>query len=208
MSITKALAVFALLGSSLALPDKARHHHARASSCTPVAGGSSSIDDVPAITSAIASCGKGGTIVIPSGTTYNLKSTLDFAGCVDCDFQLEGTLKFSSSTSTWKGQTAMINIKNIDGLRFRSVTGSGVIDGNGQDAYAFLSFFFLFNSHPSPLISHVDGTFSQQTAPTPAQPSSTSPAAPTSRSQTSAKKTHPTSSTPSRETPRRRNSSI
>ena len=142
MSITKALAVFALLGSSLALPDKVRHHHARASSCTPAAGGSTSIDDVPAITSAIASCGKGGTIVIPAGVTYYLKSPLDFAGCVGCDFQLEGTLKFSTSTDIWKGQTAMINIKNIDGLRLRSVTGSGVIDGNGQNAYVFLVFPF------------------------------------------------------------------
>ncbi|KAI2697522.1 CAZyme family GH28 [Penicillium roqueforti] len=154
MSITKALAVFALLGSSLALPDKARHHHARASSCTPVAGGSSSIDDVPAITSAIASCGKGGTIVIPSGTTYNLKSTLDFAGCVDCDFQLEGTLKFSSSTSTWKGQTAMINIKNIDGLRFRSITGSGVIDGNGQDAW---DLFATDSTYARPTLLYITG---------------------------------------------------
>lgn len=140
MLITNVLPVFALLGSSLAL-DRTRHQHpARASACTPVAGGSGSIDDVPAIKSAITKCGKGGTIVIPAGKTYNLNSPLDFAGCVGCDFQLEGTLKFSSSTNVWKGQTAMINIKNIDGLKIRSLTGKGVIDGNGQNAYAFLSF--------------------------------------------------------------------
>ncbi|KAJ6177872.1 hypothetical protein N7519_008333 [Penicillium mononematosum] len=154
MSITKALAVFALLGSSLALPDRTRHNHARASPCTPAAGGSASIDDVPAITSAIASCGKGGTIVIPAGKTYYLNSPLDFAGCVGCDFQVEGLLKFSSSTDTWKGQTAMINIKNIDGLKIRSLTGSGVIDGNGQDAW---DLFAKDSSYERPTLLYITG---------------------------------------------------
>ncbi|KAJ5471222.1 hypothetical protein N7530_008579 [Penicillium desertorum] len=154
MSITKALAVFALFGSSLALPDRTRHNHARASSCTPAAGGSASIDDVPAITSAIASCGKGGTIVIPAGKTYYLNSPLDFAGCVGCDFQVEGLLKFSSSTDTWEGQTAMINIKNIDGLKIRSLTGNGVIDGNGQNAW---DLFAKDSSYERPTLLYITG---------------------------------------------------
>lgn len=29
----------------------------------------------------------------------------------------------------------MINVKNINGLKIRSLTGKGVIDGNGQNAY-------------------------------------------------------------------------
>jgi galacturan 1,4-alpha-galacturonidase len=29
----------------------------------------------------------------------------------------------------------MINVNNISGLKIRSLTGNGVIDGNGQDAY-------------------------------------------------------------------------
>jgi hypothetical protein len=36
--------------------------------------------------------GNGGTIVIPTGTIYYLNSVLDFAGCVGCDFQVEGLL--------------------------------------------------------------------------------------------------------------------
>jgi galacturan 1,4-alpha-galacturonidase len=103
--------------------------------CTPTAGGSSSTDDVPAIQEAIASCGDGGTIVIPADTTYYLNSVLDFKGCSNCDFQLEGLLKFSSSTDYWEGKTAMISVSSIDGLKIRSLTGSGVIDGNGQKAY-------------------------------------------------------------------------
>jgi hypothetical protein len=132
--MTTKLLILAALPLALALPDPSPILNARASTCTPVAGGSSSIDDVPAITSAIASCSSG-TIVIPSGTTYYLNSVLDFAGCSGCDFQVEGLLKFASSTSYWNGRTAMINVKNINGLKIRSLTGKGVIDGNGQDAY-------------------------------------------------------------------------
>lgn len=132
-STMRALSFLSVLGFTFALPAD-QTIETRASTCTPTAGGSSSIDDVPAITSAIASCGSGGTIVIPAGTTYYLNSVLDFAGCSGCDFQVEGLLKFASDTDYWEGRTAMINIKDIDGIKIRSVTGSGVIDGNGQDA--------------------------------------------------------------------------
>ncbi|KAJ5521149.1 hypothetical protein N7527_005264 [Penicillium freii] len=151
MSITKALAVFALLGSSLARPDARHQHHVRAAACTPVAGGS---DDTPAIAEAITKCGKGGTIIIPAGKTYNLNSPLDFAGCAGCDFQLEGTLKFSSSTNVWKGQTAMINIKNIDGLKIRSLSGKGVIDGNGQASW---DLFAKDSSYRRPTLLYITG---------------------------------------------------
>jgi polygalacturonase len=132
-SLSKALTALALLTQTLAL-NPTKPLNARASTCTPKAWGTPSVDDVPAITSAIASCGNGGTIVIPAGSTYYLNSVLDFAGCTGCDFQVEGLLKFSSSTSYWEGRTAMINVKNINGLKIRSLTGSGVIDGNGQNA--------------------------------------------------------------------------
>ncbi|KAJ5173717.1 Glycoside hydrolase family 28 [Penicillium coprophilum] len=154
MSIARSLAAFALLTSTFALPDSTRALNTRASACTPAAGGSASIDDVPAITSAIASCGKGGTIVIPAGKTYYLNSVLDFAGCVGCDFQVEGLLKFSSSTDFWEGKTAMINIKNIDGLKIRSLTGSGVIDGNGQNAW---DLFAADSSYARPTLLYITG---------------------------------------------------
>ena len=131
------------LALSLSLPDASNTLNARASSCTPKAGGSSSTDDVPAIASAIASCGNGGTIVIPSGTTYYLNSVLGFAGCTGCDFQIEGLLKFASDTDYWKGRTAMINVENINGIKIRSVSGDGVIDGNGQDAYVYRTAYYI-----------------------------------------------------------------
>ncbi|KAJ6134095.1 hypothetical protein N7523_000417 [Penicillium sp. IBT 18751x] len=139
---------------SLSLPDASNTLNARASTCTPKAGGSASIDDVPAITSAIASCGKGGTIVIPSGTTYYLNSVLDFAGCTGCDFQIEGLLKFASNTDYWEGRTAMINVDDINGIKIRSVSGHGVIDGNGQNAY---DLFATNSSYKRPTLLYITG---------------------------------------------------
>lgn len=72
---------------------------------------------------------------IPAGTTYSLRSILNFAGCVGCDFQLEGTLKSSTDLTYWATQPAIIYLNGISGAKFHSLTGAGVIDGNGQDAY-------------------------------------------------------------------------
>ncbi|KAJ5342834.1 hypothetical protein N7541_011958 [Penicillium brevicompactum] len=154
MSLKSSLAVLALFASALALPESTKSLNSRAATCTPKASGSSSTDDIPAITSAIASCGNGGTIVIPAGTTYYLNSVLDFAGCAGCDFQVEGLLKFSSSTDYWEGRTAMINIKNIDGIKIRSLTGKGVIDGNGQNAW---DLFAKDSSYARPTLLYITG---------------------------------------------------
>ena len=107
----------------------------RRATCTPTSAGSTSTDDVPAIAAAIKSCGSGGIIVIPAGKTYMLRSTLDFAGCSNCDFQVEGTLKASDDTSYWNGKSAMISISGITGAKIRSLKGTGLIDGNGQNSW-------------------------------------------------------------------------
>ncbi|KAF0315972.1 extracellular exo-polygalacturonase [Colletotrichum asianum] len=104
-------------------------------SCTPTTSGSSSKDDVPSIVAAIQKCGNGGIILIPKGTTYTIGSTLDFAGCSNCDFQLEGTLKVSEDFTYWNGKQVIINVKSITGAKIRSFTGSGIIDGNGQGSW-------------------------------------------------------------------------
>jgi polygalacturonase len=103
--------------------------------CTPSSYGNTSEDDTPAIASAIASCGDGGTIVIPSGTTYSIRSTLEFTGCSGCKLQLEGTLKASDDYEYWSDYKAIILISGITGATITSTTGAGIIDGNGQDAY-------------------------------------------------------------------------
>ncbi|KFZ04011.1 hypothetical protein V502_10482 [Pseudogymnoascus sp. VKM F-4520 (FW-2644)] len=116
-----------------AIPD--RVSLAKRATCTPASLGDTQQDDIPAIIAAIKSCGNGGTIVIPAGKTYSLRTMLDFTGCVNCDFQLEGTLKSSTDTTYWSTQPAIIYFNKITGVKFRSLTGTGVIDGNGQAAY-------------------------------------------------------------------------
>lgn len=113
-------------------------HAARASTCTPVAGGSTSIDDVPAIVSAIASC-PSGTIVIPAGKTYHVNSVLSFAGCSGCTVQVEGTVLVSNDTDYWSGKTAIFLAQGITGLTVKSQTGTGIFDGNGQAAWDLFS---------------------------------------------------------------------
>jgi galacturan 1,4-alpha-galacturonidase len=104
---------------------------AKRATCTPASIGDTQQDDTPAIAAAIASCVNGGTIVIPAGKVYSLRTMLDFTGCVNCDFQLEGTLKSSTDTTYWSTQPAIIYFKSIVGAKFRSLTGTGLIDANG-----------------------------------------------------------------------------
>ncbi|KAF2973547.1 hypothetical protein GQX73_g44 [Xylaria multiplex] len=88
----------------------------RAATCTPTAGGSDTIDDVPAIRSAIAAC-QSGTIVIPPSSTYHINSVFNFEGYY------------------WNGKDAIFDISSVTGAKIYSSTGTGVIDGNGQDAW-------------------------------------------------------------------------
>ncbi|KAE8355446.1 putative endo-xylogalacturonan hydrolase A [Aspergillus coremiiformis] len=122
--------------------------------CTPTAGGSASTDDVPAIQQAIASCGNGGTIVIPAGSTYYLNSVLDLKGCSNCDFQVEGLLQFTGSTEYWAGKTAMIRASGITGLKLHSQTGSGVIDGKGQASW---DLFAKDTTYKRPTLLYITG---------------------------------------------------
>ncbi|KAF7323721.1 Extracellular exo-polygalacturonase [Mycena kentingensis (nom. inval.)] len=104
---------------------------AKRATCTPTSAKNAGIDDVPAIAAAIKSCGNNGIIVIPAGVTYAIRSVLSFAGCVNCDFQVEGTLKLSDDTTFWNGKRTVYDITGIAGLHMHSVTGTGLIDGNG-----------------------------------------------------------------------------
>lgn len=100
----------------------------RAATCTPAAGGSSSIDDVPAIQSAIAAC-PSGTIVIPPSSTYYINSVFSFKGCSGCTLQVEGLLKVASDTDYWNGKDAIFDGKAhrpfalLGGSTKRQVTG-------------------------------------------------------------------------------------
>lgn len=147
----------ALAGLAAATPTTVSRSPAKIekrASCTPTSYGVASKDDVPAIESAIASCGAGGTIVIPAGKEYMIRSPLSFTGCKACDFQLEGTLKMSDDTSYWNGVNSFISVSGITTAKIRSVTGSGVIDGNGQP---FWDAFAADSSLDRPVLFRVEG---------------------------------------------------
>ncbi|KAI0967731.1 glycoside hydrolase family 28 protein [Xylaria arbuscula] len=126
----------------------------RATTCTPVASGSSSIDDVPAIQSAIAAC-PSGTIVIPPSSTYYINSVFSFEGFSGCTLQIDGLLKVASDTDYWNGRDAIFDVSDITGAKVYSSTGTGVIDGNGQDAW---DLFASDSSYSRPTLFWINGS--------------------------------------------------
>ncbi|KAI0153386.1 putative extracellular exo-polygalacturonase [Pestalotiopsis sp. NC0098] len=122
----------------------------RAATCTPLTGGSESVDDVPALQSAVASC-PSGTIMIPASTTYHVNSVLDLKGCAGCTIQLEGTLLMTSDTDVWNGQSAQILVDGVDGL---TMAGAGTVDGNGQASW---DRFATDSSYDRPTMLYISG---------------------------------------------------
>ncbi|CAG8972355.1 hypothetical protein HYALB_00005023 [Hymenoscyphus albidus] len=116
-------------------PQEYNGGYSSAATCTSKSAGKEGTDDVPAIVEAIKTCGKGGIIVLSAEQTYSIRSTLEFTGCSNCDFQIEGTMKVSNDLDYWGGKKAIINVGSITGAKIHSVTGSGLIDGNGQAAW-------------------------------------------------------------------------
>lgn len=117
--------------------------------CTPTSAGNSSIDDVPSILEALTSCGNGGTIVIPNGQTYMIRSHLDFQNCRGCTIQIDGILKASDDLNYWEGKSSMFSLSNTANVRFYSSTGSGLIDGSGQ---RFWDHFAVNKTYQRPLL--------------------------------------------------------
>ncbi|KAG8622872.1 hypothetical protein KVT40_009383 [Elsinoe batatas] len=118
------------------LSDSATPHELeKRATCTVSSGGTASFDDGPAIAKAVKDCGNGGVIMLSAGTQYMLRSPLDLTGCSGCDVQLEGTIKASDDVAYWNGKGFMIRINGWTNGKFRSLKGSGVIDGNGQAAW-------------------------------------------------------------------------
>lgn len=157
MRFFNALLLLVSLASAATLPaiePPTRVVDKRATTCTPVTGGSGSVDDVPAIQSAIAAC-PSGTIVIPAATTYYVNSAFTFAGCSGCTLQIEGTLKVASDTSYWNGRQAIFLMSGITGAKVYSSTGSGLIDGNGQNAY---DLFAVDSSYDRPTLFYITGS--------------------------------------------------
>ncbi|PSN65381.1 pectin lyase-like protein [Corynespora cassiicola Philippines] len=104
--------------------------------CIVPANGFEAIDDSPAINSALQTCGDGGTIILPSSSTYSIHTPINFSPCKNCDVQIEGTLLVAPGNwKYWEAQPSVLVLSGVTGARIRSLTGSGLIDGNAVDWY-------------------------------------------------------------------------
>ncbi|KAB8302157.1 hypothetical protein EYC80_005605 [Monilinia laxa] len=130
---------------------------ARRATCTPASAGNSGTDDVPAISAAIKSCGSGGVIQIPAGVQYAINTVVDFTGCAGCTLNIEGTLKVSDDLDFWNGKRAIFYMDGINTATIQSVTGTGLIDGNGQAAYEY---FATNTSYARPTLHYITGASS------------------------------------------------
>ena len=120
--------------------------------CKPESARNSSIDDVPAISRALSECGDGGTIIIPEGEIFAIRTPLSFNKCNGCEVQLEGTLKVSEDLHYWESRTIFF-IENISGSKFHSLTGSGVFDGSGQ---IYWDYFGVNKTYQRPPFIHIN----------------------------------------------------
>jgi galacturan 1,4-alpha-galacturonidase len=128
----------------------------RQGTCTPSSAGNGSVDDVPAISKALSTCGDGGTIIIPAGQTFAIRSPLDFSNCHACNFQIDGTLKVSDDLDYWEGKSAFFLVSNVVGATFHSLTGSGLIDGSGQK---YWDYFASHKTYRRPYLVQVSNSF-------------------------------------------------
>jgi galacturan 1,4-alpha-galacturonidase len=104
--------------------------------CRPLAQGYEAVDDSPAINDALKACGNGGTIILPADQMYSIRSPIDFGPCHNCDFQIEGTIIIARGQwSYWNSQDSTFTLAGVKGARIRSVTGTGLIDGNAIEYY-------------------------------------------------------------------------
>ncbi|KAJ4475786.1 glycoside hydrolase family 28 protein [Lentinula aciculospora] len=122
--------------------------------CTPTSHGESGVDDVPSIAAAIQSCGNGGIILIPAGVVFQIGSTLSFAGCNNCEMQIEGTLKLTNNLYAWDGVKAVVLLDDITGATIHSVTGTGLLDGNGVP---YWTEFNEDSSYSRPTLVYIEG---------------------------------------------------
>jgi hypothetical protein len=131
------LLAFASLGEAIHSRSSAKFLPKR-DPCTPLAQGWEMIDDTPAINAAILACGNGGTIVLPADQIYSIRTPIDFTPCRYCEFQIEGTLLAARGQWDYWNRKDVASIWKMDGVkgvRIRSVTGSGLVDGNAIDYY-------------------------------------------------------------------------
>lgn len=91
--VLRFLLLASLIIPSIALSDQAKNGNAR-TQCEVKPGGSSEIDDVPAILDALTTCGSGGRVTF-TNHTYYINSVMNTTWLDDVEIDLQGTLLVS-----------------------------------------------------------------------------------------------------------------
>ncbi|CCD45756.1 glycoside hydrolase family 28 protein [Botrytis cinerea T4] len=100
-------------------------------------------DDSPALLAAIKSCNNGGVVQL-NETLYTISTALDIKSLQSIDFNISGTIQFSSNITYWTANSFKYVFQNSSSFWQWSGNdinwyGGGTIDGNGQpwwDAFA------------------------------------------------------------------------
>jgi len=101
-------------------------------------------------------CRDGGVLVIPAGTTFMIRSPVNFDWCNGCEIQVEGTIKMSDNYEYWNEKPEMMSIYGMKNLTIRSVTGQGLIDGNMAVTYQRFRWPDWFGNLPT--LIHINGS--------------------------------------------------
>jgi hypothetical protein len=68
------------------------------------------VDDVPNIAAALQKCGDSGTVLLPTGQTFNVRTPLDLSPCKRCNFMINGELNISTDWDYWQKQPSVFKL--------------------------------------------------------------------------------------------------
>ncbi|KAL5349133.1 hypothetical protein ACLOAV_005421 [Pseudogymnoascus australis] len=122
-----------------------------------VKGGTS--DDSAALLKSFHECNNGGHVVLDAGVTYTIGTVLDLTFLNHVDWDIQGTLTFTTDTDYWQANSLKYKFQDSSaffaiGGKDVNIFGGGVIDGKGQVWYD------LFVKEPTakrPLLFVIDG---------------------------------------------------
>ncbi|KAI9014333.1 pectin lyase fold/virulence factor [Phycomyces nitens] len=92
---------------------------------------SSTGDDAVSINAAFESCKNGGTVVFPSGSTFNMKTVVSATGLQDVTVKFSSTVNLPTYNTAFESEKAFFYLAG-DNINF---SGPGVFYGNGQGWY-------------------------------------------------------------------------
>jgi hypothetical protein len=98
--------------------------------CNAYSSNDTLVDDVPNILAALQQCGDTGTVILPQGQRFNIRSPLHLSACIRCNFRIEGVLSISSDWNYWSKQEAAIIISGASNVIVSQQGNSGYIEAN------------------------------------------------------------------------------